>query len=92
MIDLNERKDDGDTIFCDNTSSIVLSKNPVFHGRRKHIKIRYHFIKELVENGDIKMEFCKFEKKLVDIFTRPLGIENFVHLRKNIGVVDLDLE
>ena len=53
--DLCERQKDGTTIFCDNISSIALSKNPVFHGRSKHIEIRYHFIRELVENGDIKI-------------------------------------
>ena len=59
LTDLNERQEDGTTIYCDNISSIALSKNPVFHGRSKHIKIRYHVIRELVETGDIKMEFCK---------------------------------
>ena len=62
LIDLNERQEDGATIYCDNISSIALSKNPVFHGRSKHIEIRYHFIRELMENGDIKMEFCKSEQ------------------------------
>ena len=61
LTDLNERQEDGTTIYCDNISSIALSKNPVFHGRSKHIEIRYHFIRELVENGDIKMEYCKSE-------------------------------
>ena len=90
LTNLNERQEDGTTIYCDNISSIALSKNPVFHGRSKHIEIRYHFIRELVENGDIKMEFCKFEHQLVDIFTKPLGIGTFVHLRECLGVVDLD--
>ena len=52
---LNEKQEDGTKIYCDNISSIALSKNLVFHGRSKHIEIRYHFIRELVENGDIKM-------------------------------------
>ena len=86
---MNEREEDGTTIYCDNISSIALSKNPMFHGRSKHIEIRYHFIRELVENGDIKMEFCKSEQ-LADIFTKPLGIGTFVHLRESLGVVDLD--
>ena len=59
LTDLNERQEDETTIYCDNTSTIALSKNPVFHGRSKYIEIRYHFIRELVENGDIKMIFCK---------------------------------
>ena len=90
MTDLNERQEDGTTIYCDNISSIALSKNPVFHGRSKHIEIKYHFIRELVENGDIKMEFCKSEQQLADIFTKPLGIGTFVHLRQSLGVIELD--
>ena len=59
LADLCERQEDGTTIFCDNISSIALSKNLVFHGRSKHIEIRYHFITELVENGDIKMKYYR---------------------------------
>ena len=43
-----------------------------------------------METGDIKMEFCKSKQQLADIFTMPLGIETFVHLRESLGVVDLD--
>ena len=59
LADLCERQEDGTTKFCDKISSIALSKNLVFHGRSKHIEIIYHFIRELVENGDIKMEYCR---------------------------------
>ena len=40
-------------MFVDNKSAQELMKNPVFHGRSKHIDIRFHFIREFVENGDI---------------------------------------
>ena len=90
MTDLNERQEDENTIYCDNISSIALSKNPVFYGRSKHREIRYQFIRELVENGDIKMEFCKSEQQIADIFTKSLGIGSFVHLRDCLGVVDFD--
>ena len=90
LTDLNERQEDGTTIYCDNISTIALSKNPVFPERSKHIEIRYHFIRELVEIGDIKIEFCKSEQQLAEIFTKFLGIETFVHLRECLGVVDLD--
>jgi hypothetical protein len=46
------------SIFCDNSSTIALSKNHVFHRKRKHIDTRYHFIHELVNNGDISLQFC----------------------------------
>jgi hypothetical protein len=87
---LNERQEDGTTIFCDNISSIALSKNLVFHGRSKHTEIRYHFIRELVENGIIKMKYYRFWLKLADIFAKPFGIASFVHLRDCVGVIELD--
>ncbi|XP_074348951.1 secreted RxLR effector protein 161-like [Apium graveolens] len=40
------------TLFIDNKSAIDLAKNPVFHGRSKHIDVRFHFIRECIENGD----------------------------------------
>ena len=44
-------------IRSDNTSAISLSKNPIQHSRTKHIKIRYHFIRDHLQNGDIELEF-----------------------------------
>ena len=43
-----------------------------------------------MENGDIKMEYSRSEQQLVDIFTKPLGIEIFVHLRDCLGVIKVD--
>ena len=43
----------GTTIYCDNSSAIALSKNSVFHKRMKHIDAKYHYIRELVNNGEI---------------------------------------
>ena len=45
-------------IFWDNTSTIALSKNHVFHKKSKHIDTRFHFIRELVNNGDIALQLC----------------------------------
>ena len=46
------------TIYCDNTSAINISKNLVQHSRTKHIEIRHHFIRELVEDGTVDTLFC----------------------------------
>ena len=45
------------TIYYDNTSSINISKNPIQHSRTKHIEIRHHFIRKLVEDGTLTLEF-----------------------------------
>ncbi|GJS28269.1 retrovirus-related pol polyprotein from transposon TNT 1-94 [Tanacetum coccineum] len=59
-------------IFCDNTSAIVISNNPIMHSRTKHIDIRYHFIRDHILKGDIELHFIPTQYQLVDIFTKPL--------------------
>ena len=49
-------------VFCDNTSAINLSKNPVQHSKSKHIEIRYHFIQDLVEEKTVYLEFINIDK------------------------------
>ena len=75
-------------IYYDYNSTIELSKIHVFHKRSKHIDIRYHFIRELINNGEIYLEFCKFEDQSIDIFTKPLAKERFEHLRKGLGIIE----
>jgi hypothetical protein len=53
--DLAHMEKDPTPIFCDNNSSITLSKNHVFHKKNKHIDTLFHFIRELVNNGDISL-------------------------------------
>ncbi|GJS32942.1 copia protein [Tanacetum coccineum] len=59
-------------MYCDNKSAIVLSCNNVQHSRSKHIDIRFHFIKEHVENEVIELYFINTEYQLADIFTKSL--------------------
>jgi uncharacterized protein Yka (UPF0111/DUF47 family) len=54
-------------------SAIALSKNLILHDRSKHIKIRYHFIRECVERGDVVLEFIGMQDQLADMFTKALG-------------------
>ena len=81
MKELKQEQDDATKIYCDNNSTITLSKNLVFHKRSKHIDTRYHFIRELIINDKIVLEHCKSEDQYDDIFTKPLGKESFVHQR-----------
>ncbi|GJW97694.1 retrovirus-related pol polyprotein from transposon TNT 1-94 [Tanacetum coccineum] len=59
-------------IFCDNTSAIAISNNPVLHSRTKHINIRHHFISDHILKGDIELNFIPTQYQLTDIFTKPL--------------------
>ena len=78
--DLSQNQQEPTTIFCDNSSAIVLSKNHAFHKRTKHIDTRYHFIRELVNNKEICLEFCRSEDQLTNDFTKPLARDTFQYL------------
>ncbi|GJX50441.1 retrovirus-related pol polyprotein from transposon TNT 1-94 [Tanacetum coccineum] len=67
-------------MYCDNKSAIALCCNNVQHSRSKHIDIRYHFIKEQVENGVVELYFVRTEYQLVDIFTKALCQERIEFL------------
>ncbi|CAL9026178.1 unnamed protein product [Prunus brigantina] len=62
-------------IYCDNMSAIDISKNPVQHSRTKHIDIRHHFIRDLVEDKILSLEFVPSEKQLADILTKALDFQ-----------------
>ena len=60
----------------DSRSALALAKNPVFHGRSKHIRIKYHFIRDCLEEGSIKTDHIPTTDQLADILTKSLGRPN----------------
>lgn len=74
-------------MYCDNKSAIAIAKNLVNHERSKHISIKYHFIREVQEKGEIQLHYCQTGEQLADIFTKALPREKFCYLRERIGVV-----
>ncbi|GJV01180.1 retrovirus-related pol polyprotein from transposon TNT 1-94 [Tanacetum coccineum] len=79
-------------MYCDNKSAISLRCNNVQHSRSKHIDIRFHFIKEQVENGVEELYFVNTEYQLADIFTKGLGIERNEFLINKLGIRSFTLE
>jgi hypothetical protein len=77
-------------IRCDNSSSIKLSKNPVMHRRTKHIDVRYHYLRDLSNQGVVKLVFCGTQEQIADIMTKPLKLDQFVKLRRLLGVQPLE--
>ena len=76
--------------FCDNSSTITLSKHNVFHRKNKHIDTHYDFIRELVNNGDITLLFCGSKEQLADMFTKSLGTLAFEFQRQNLGISSVE--
>ncbi|KAL0801700.1 hypothetical protein Bca101_056876 [Brassica carinata] len=73
---------------CDNQSAINISKNHVLHSKTKHIAIRYHFVRDLVEAKIVVIEYVLSARQLADIFTKALDLNTFLNLRKAIGVCE----
>ncbi|GJV13730.1 hypothetical protein Tco_1355271 [Tanacetum coccineum] len=73
-------------MYYDNKSAIALCCNNVQHSRSKHIDIRYHFIKEQVENGVVELYFVRTEYQLADIFTKALCRERIEFLIDKLGM------
>lgn len=77
------------TIKIDSKSAIELTKNPVFHGKSKHIHKRYHFIRECIERELVDVEHIPGTSQKADILTKALARVKFVEMRNLIGVQDL---
>jgi hypothetical protein len=87
LTDIPVEYDDPIPIYCDNTSAISISKNPMMHSKMKHIPIKYHFLLEQVAEKNIKVKYVGKKEQVVDIFTKPLPRESFEYLRQRLGVV-----
>ena len=74
-------------VYCDNSSTINISKNFVQHSKTNHIEIRYHFIRDLVEQKTVCLEYIPTERQNADIFAKPLDRSKFETLCQVIGVI-----
>ncbi|GKA20646.1 hypothetical protein Tco_0700635 [Tanacetum coccineum] len=79
-------------MYCDIKSAIALSCNNVQHSRSKHVDIRFHFIKEHVENWVIELYFVNTEYQLADIFTKALARERIEFLINKLEMRSFTLE
>jgi hypothetical protein len=71
---------------CDNQGAITLSKDNKFHARTKHIDIRYHFIREMVEDQKLTFKYIPTDHNPADIFTKPLAKAKFHRFIKLLGL------
>jgi hypothetical protein len=76
------------TLLCDNIGATYLCANPVFHSRMKHIALDYHFVRQLVQSGKLKVSHISTKEQLADILTKPLSRIRFTHIRDKMGVMD----
>lgn len=66
------------SLWYDNHSIIHISHNPMEHQHTRHIEIHMHFIKQLIQNGVLSMEYLSMEQHVADIFTKPLALPRYL--------------
>jgi hypothetical protein len=64
-----------------------LSKNPVFHDKSKHIEIRYHYIRDMVQRGAVRLQYVATDEQVAGVLTKPLSRVKYEYLRDKLGVV-----
>ena len=64
-----------------------MSKNPIMHSKKKHIPIKYHYLREQVSQKTVKLKYIDTKEQIADIFTKPLPKEAFERLRQKMGVI-----
>ena len=86
---INLLQKDPTTIFEDNQGAMALSKNPKNHSRTKHIDVKYHYVRESVDNGTIAVEYRPTAEMVADTLTKGLAKPKFEKFRNDMGVLDV---
>ena len=76
-------------LYCDNMSTIVLSKNLEHHARTKHIDVQFYFVRHYIKQKIIDLKYIFTKKQLVDAFTKTIVINTFKSFCKKINLIDL---
>ena len=90
LSDIFDLQLDATCIHCDNQSCVKLSENPVFHDRSKHIEIKYHYIRDMVQRGAMKLLYVATEEQIADVLTKPLARLKFEYFRERLGVLQIE--
>jgi hypothetical protein len=73
-------------LFSNNQSAIALTENNQYHARTKHIDVRFHFIRWIVENGSIRLVYCPTNDMVADTLTKALPSAKVKHFACELGL------
>ncbi|MCO5583240.1 hypothetical protein L7F22_037149 [Adiantum nelumboides] len=73
-------------LHCDSQSVIQLARNLVFHAKTKHVDVRYHFIREVLEDKRLQLVKVHTDDNLADLLTKNLSSERFTHCKELMGI------
>eukprot|EP00253_Pinus_taeda_P021000 PITA_21000 len=75
LLDEIGRKQEKVDVLCDSQSAIHLATNPAYHGRTKHIDVRYHFLRHVIDGGKVALKKVHTRENCAYIFTKPVTVE-----------------
>jgi len=75
-------------MYCDIQSTLHIARNPVFHSRKKHIGVQYHFVREVVEKGSVDMQKIHTKDNLADVMTKSINADKFTWRRSSYGMIE----
>jgi hypothetical protein len=74
-------------IYCNNQSCVKLSKNHVFHDKSKHIEIKYHYIRDMMQRGAMELQYISTNEQIVDILTKPMSRVKYEYFKDKLGMM-----
>ncbi len=80
------KKHESSMLYCDSQSAIHIANKSIFHSNTKHIKLRYHFIRSVLEDGQLKLEKVHTSKNPADMLTKAINIEKLSTCSVSVGI------
>jgi KUP system potassium uptake protein len=90
MKDLRDSQAEPVTIYEDNQSAICIARNPRSHNKTKHVDIKYHYVRDKVQDATTEVQYCPTNGMIADVLTKGLTHERFARLHALAGVKQSD--
>ena len=74
------------TLYCDNMDALDYAKDLKYHGKTKHIHIRYHFVREVIMHNEVVLKHILTNETVADPFTKPIAKDAFVRHVRSLGL------
>ena len=91
LFDLFDLHLDATCIYCNNQSRVKFLENPMFHDKSNHIEIKYHYIRDMLQKGAVKLQYVATDKQIDDVLTNPLARVKFEYFMENLSVLQIEV-